>query len=141
MWTILDRANQLASRVLGEGSQCWLVQAEPDWSDAANDEDRYGTFRQYRLEFSFEHPPTEAADCGYRIFAAPVIWSAGDFDDLISKRADDELRMPTMWVSMETGAAFAPYDGGCDLFVPTPGDVTKLKREFGDWLSDHPDGL
>ena len=139
-WMVLERANKLASRVLGEGSRCWLVQAEPDWGDAANDSDAYGTISQYQLSFAFEHPPLED-DCGYRIFAGPVVWSAGAFNDLISKRADDELPLPTMWVSVETGAAFAPYDGGSDLFLPTAAQVAALRSEFSDWLSDHPEGL
>jgi len=139
-WMVLDRANKLANRVLGESSRCWLVQAEPDYGDAANDADLYGTIRQYRLEFQFEHPAPED-DCNYRIFAAPVVWSAGTFNDLIAKRADDQLPLPTLWVSVETGAAFAPYDGGSDLFLPNPGDVDDLKREFSDWLSDHREGL
>jgi hypothetical protein len=46
-----------------------------------------------------------------------------------------------MWVSATTGAVFAPYDGGTDLFLPTADDVASLKREFSDWLSDHPGGL
>jgi len=138
-WTVLDRANTLASNVLGEHSLCWLVQAEPDYGDAANDADAYGTIAEYRLSFEFERPPLED-DCAYRIFAAPVTWSAGAFNDLISKCADDE-RPPTMWVSVTTGAAFAPYDGGTDLFLPTAAEVAALKREFSDWLTDHPDGL
>lgn len=138
-WTVLDRANKLASRVLGENASCWLVQAEPDYGDAANDADTYGTVAEHRLEFEFEHPPLED-DCAYRIFAAPVTWVAGAFNGLISKRADDALP-PTMWVSATTGAVFAPYDGGTDLFLPTADDVASLKREFSDWLSDHPDGL
>jgi hypothetical protein len=137
---VLDRANKLASRVLGENSRCWLVQAEPDYRDAANDADAYGTISEYRLAFEYEHPPSED-NCGYRIFAAPVVWSAGAFNDLIAKRADDQLRLPTMWVSATAGTAFTPYDGGSDLFLRTADEVAKLKREFSDWLSDHPEGL
>lgn len=140
-WVVLNRANKLASRVLGENSPCWLVQAEPDYGDAANDADAYGTIAEYQLAFEFEHPRSEGDDCGYRIFARPVFWSAGAFNDLISKRADYRLRMPTMWVSTATGKAFAPYDGGSDLFLQTADEVTELKREFSDWLSEDPVGL
>jgi hypothetical protein len=138
-WTVLDRANKLASRVLGENSCCWLVQAERDYGDAANDADTYGTIAEYRLTFEFEYPRLED-DCTYRVFAAPVNWAAGAFNDLITKRADDALP-PILWVSATTGAAFAPYDGGTDLFLPTAAEVANLKREFSDWLSDHPDCL
>ncbi len=137
---MLERANQLASCVLKQNSHCWLVQAEPDYGDAANDADAYGTIAEHRLNFEFEYPPSDD-ECGFRIFAAPVIWSDGAFNDLIAKLADDELRMPTMWVSLATGAAFAPYDGGTDLFLSTSDEVAKLRREFADWLSDHPEGL
>ena len=139
-WTVLDRANKLAGRVLGENARCWLVQAEPDHGDAANDADAHGTISEYHLNFEFEHPSSED-DCTYRIFVAEVTWSAGAFNDLISKRADDELPLPAMWVSVESGAAFAPYDGGSDLFLRSADDVAKLKREFAAWLSADPDGL
>ena len=138
-WTVLDRANKLASNVLGENSRCWLVHAGPHYEGAANDADAYLRIADYRLKLEFEHSSVED-DCAYRIFAAPVIWSVGAFDNLISKCADDE-RPPTMWVSVMTGAAFAPYDGGTDLFLPTAAAAATLKCEFSDWLSNHPDGL
>lgn len=137
---VLDRANKLATRVLGAGSRCWLVHSEPDHGEAVNDIDAYGTINQYRLEFQFDHAAIED-ECVYQVFAAPVVWTAGAFDNLISKVADDELPRPIMLVSAKTGAAFAPYDGGSDLFVPTQADVDALKHEYSRWLSAHSSGL
>lgn len=138
-WTVLERANKLASNILGENSPCWLVQVEYDYGGAANDLDVYGTIAKYRLSFEFKLPSLED-ECDYRVYVGPVVWSAGAFDDIITKVADDEVHQ-VMWVSVATGAVFAPYDGGADLFVPTASEVAKLKGEFSDWLSAHPDGL
>ncbi len=46
-----------------------------------------------------------------------------------------------MWISSSTGAVFAPYDGGFDLFLPDAGMALELRRRHPDWLSDHPLGL
>ena len=137
-WTVLERANALASRVLGEEVDCWLVQADP-LGDVANDVDPDATITELGLGFDFEHRDVNF-ECTYRIYAKTVMWISGAFNGLISQRADDQLP-PTMWVCARTGAAFAPYDGGTDLFLTTADDATKLKREFWSWLSDHPEGL
>lgn len=137
---MLERANTLASRVLGEGSDCWLVQADPNFGDAANDPGQHRSITERGLSFAFEHRGIEDG-CTYRIYSKLVKWSSGAFNDLIAQRADDLLLVPTMWVSERNGAAFAPYDGGSDLFLNSGGDVAGLKREFSSWLSDHPDGL
>lgn len=138
--TVLERANTLASRVLGEGSNCWLVQADPNFGVATGDPEPYGSITELGLSFDFEHRDVED-ECTYRIYSKPVTWIAGTFNDLVSQRADDRLPVPTMWVSARNGAAFAPYDGGSDLFLSTAGEVAELKRDCTSWLSDHPDGL
>lgn len=136
----MERANTLASRVLGDGSDCWLVQADPSFGDTANDSDQHSCIKELGLSFAFEHCDLQD-DCTYRIYAKLVRWSPGAFDDLISKSADDLLPVPTMWVSAQNGAVFAPYDGGSDLFLKSARDVAELRQEFSTWLSDHPKGL
>lgn len=36
---------------------------------------------------------------------------------------------------------YHPYDGGADIIAPSTGTARELSDEFGDWLSDHPEGL
>jgi hypothetical protein len=137
---VLERANTLASRVLGEGSGCWLVQADPNFGDATDDSGPYCSITKLDLGFQFEHRDVED-ECTYRIYSKQVTWISGAFDELISHRAEDLLPVPTMWVSPDNGAAFAPYDGGSDLFLATAHEAAKLKRDFTGWLSAHPRGL
>jgi len=139
-WIVLDRANKLASRILGENSRCWLVLAQAENPDIANDHEDDEEIGDYGLSFEFKHFSPED-ECVYRIFAKSTIWSAGSFNNLIARRANDTLHLAAMWVSADSGAVFAPYDGGNDLFLPTPNDVVDLKNEFSDWLSAHPEGL
>lgn len=137
---VLDRANRLATCVLGDSSSCWMILAVPYWAEDGEDSAECATLSQHRLPFQFEYPPPSEGECGYRIFAAPVTWVTGSFDEIISKRADDELP-PIMWASMASGEAFAPYDGGTDLFLRSQEEVTSLRRQFSEWLSAHPAGL
>ena len=138
--TVLERANTLASRVIGESSDCWLVQADPNYDGSGDGLDPYGSITQLGLAFDFEHRDPED-ECTYRIYSKLVTWSAGMFNDLIAQRADDLLPIPTMWVSARNGAVFAPYDGGSDLFLQAAGEVAELKCEFSGWLSEYPTGL
>lgn len=90
---MLERANTLASRVLGEGSDCWLVQADPNFGDAANDPGQHRSITERGLSFAFEHRGIEDG-CTYRIYSKLVKWSSGAFNDLIAQRADDLLLDP-----------------------------------------------
>ena len=52
--------------------------------------------------------------------------------------ADDEVRF--MWMSADTGAVFAPYDGGVDLILPDTQAVSQMALKHSDWLSSYRDG-
>jgi hypothetical protein len=62
----------------------------------------------------------------WEAFAGLTAWASGQFDGLLRDIAD-ERAAPTLWCSGETGAVFAPYDGGIDLFLPDKGRVRELK--------------
>ena len=76
----------------------------------------------------------------WEAFAGLTTWCSGRFDHLLRIIAV-ERPAPTLWVSNETGAVFAPYDGGVDLFLPDERRVAELADRHPDWLSDHPLGL
>ncbi|MBY3468570.1 hypothetical protein HFN80_32080 [Rhizobium laguerreae] len=67
-------------------------------------------------------------------------WRQGNLDFILLAIANDKMG-PTMWMDRKTGRIFAPYDGGFDLLVSSPREVEQLRVRFGDWLSDHPEGL
>ncbi len=132
--SIRARANALACEVLGNGADCWLVQCrigeytKPFWKPLAIEPIE-------GLRF-----PDPEDDHHWLAMVSAVRWKVGMFDDLLNEIADDETG-PTLWMSRRNGALFAPYDGGFDLFPSTASEVVRLKTIYGDWLSDHPEGL
>lgn len=145
---LLQRQNQLAVTVLGDDQDCWLVQSRwnpgPGVTDVAfNDgNDPFRAIVDYGLEFAIatvREAGTEF-ETRWEAFAGPTSWKPGRFDRLLREIAD-ERAAPTLWVSNETGAVFAPYDGGVDLFLPAKRDVGKLAGQHPEWLSTHPLGL
>lgn len=142
---LLGRQNALASAVLGENHSCWFVQA--CWSTSEGKVEISDEFEQFRetrelglkRAFSFR---VEGEHDGYdwNVMVAPVRWTAGGFDDVLLRIAND-VAAPALWVSAEHGAVFAPYDGGVDLFLPSETMVEELRSAHVDWLSSHPEGL
>jgi hypothetical protein len=124
---ILRRAERLAAEMLGTGSACWLV--------------HFGTRRwpSPAPHTNLVVPePDEGFDWVGRVTQSH--WRPSRFTRLLADIASDRTG-PILWMNRETGAIFAPYDGGFDLF-PASADVREQLRErYADWLSDRPDGL
>ena len=147
-WRILlTRQNLLAAAVLGDEQDCWLVQSlhklPPGQVEIAVDGgiDPFGAIAGYGLEsavVSVREAGTEFEE-RWEAFAGIVKWTSGRFDGLLREIAD--WSAPTIWYSSETGAIFAPYDGGVDLFLPDESRVSELAAKHADWLSIHPLGL
>jgi hypothetical protein len=144
---LLARQNQLAEKVLGQDGVSWLVQTRwttPDGKTEVTDSlDLFWACRTFGLEFAFEFVDAEE-DEEYRtpwfVHAAQTRWKSHAFDDLLWAIADERAG-PTLWMSAPTGAVFAPYDGGVDLFLPSAHEVFALKAEHRSWLSAHELGL
>ena len=143
---LLDRQNELACVVLGEGKACWLVQTcwttPAGYVEAANEQEKFQEVRTYGLEhaFSFLDDPEDEEAAPWNVMAAPVCWKASAFDDTLLRIANEQAA-PTLWTSAESGAVFAPYDGGVDVFLPSEEMAKKLRSRFADWQSPHPSGL
>ncbi|MGE0666698.1 MAG: hypothetical protein AB7O49_09080 [Sphingomonadales bacterium] len=143
---LLERSNTLANEVLGDGSACWLVQTQwvtPDRvTDIADEFDPFRACHEYGLSFAFRFLVDEGDDDvrPWNVYAAPVRWCESAFDDLLWAIANERAG-PTLWMSQATGAVFAPYDGGVDLFLPSTKMVVALKNRYAAWLSNHPLGL
>ncbi|PRC90860.1 DUF3885 domain-containing protein [Solimicrobium silvestre] len=133
---ILRRHNTVACDLLGEGSDCILFLGrfgpEKLWQDERN------------IPLSAILPihamTYECDDDELQFFSAPVIWHKDKFNDLILASADD-LTGPVMFANTKLGTAYAPYDGGADLFYPTHLDVGHARLNYRTWFSTRDDGL
>ena len=124
---VLDRAYELADKVLQEGAACWLVTAiYEDDKIGAPDSDNFVA--------------DEDGDAGWRFSASEVTWQRGSADAILTDVARDQAG-PTLWLSRETGKIFAPYDGGFDIFLRSPAEVEEIKTKYREWRSSHPEGL
>jgi len=133
---MLRRQNLVATYALGEGSQCIAFVT------------RFGS--EIEWEFSDEvslpgGPPEHVLSANldgdeYQFFALPIVWRENAFNALIKAVADDSTG-PLLFANLEKGAIYAPYDGGADLFFPSPETVVPARARFQPWLSDRGDGL
>jgi hypothetical protein len=137
------RAETLAGEVLGENQACWLMQAFLVWP---GDETRLGghaqsEIRRNRLRFAWQcayDAPFEGKQ-DWHIYAAPVVWHSRAFTGLLDDTAEDRSR--ALWMNRQTGAIFAPYDGGTDLFLARPDDWSRLREVYPAWLPQNASGL
>lgn len=136
---LLLRQNTVATAVLAASAECVLFFCDfPDEPELS---------LPNRLSMTFPEPVwvpelaslTDAYE-QLRIGAVSVTWQHGTFDDLLRGRADGRL-VPFLFVNLAAGTAFAPYDGGVDLFLKGPDDVTAARRRWPAWLSPRPDQL
>lgn len=139
---ILQRANTLASRVLGRDSECWMVASYPrsDQEIVIYDHEIRTRFRL--RESFFWTDPLEAPEdqMDWLANASECVWREGVFDAAI-KRVADDMEPAILWVSRSSKADFAPYDGGSDIIPPSLDDVDVLSSTFPDWLSPNDQGL
>ena len=128
--------NTAASEVLGNGSACWL--AGPLYSpDDITHAGHVALYQRLNMpKVGHLKLPDDGGDVD--IHAALVTWEPSRFDDVLRLIENDEAHV--MWMCVETGAAFAPYDRGVDLILPTVGEVRRLSYEHRDWLSSYPGG-
>ena len=82
----------------------------------------------------------EGDDTVAHFFSAQTTWHPGAHDALILAVAE-EATAGLLWANLQRGTAYAPYDGGADLFFASPSDVPAATRRFHDWLSARQDGL
>lgn len=127
----LERANTIGTGLLGDGAPCWLIhgavgedalaEVSLEWQDKDGDED--GT-----------EDETEDPDARWLFSAQKVIWRANAFDAQLAVIAEDD-GCPVLWMARDTGALFAPYPGGFDVFPRSWPEVERLKGTWPDWLA------
>ncbi|MFF4696387.1 hypothetical protein ACFY1K_11810 [Streptomyces chattanoogensis] len=102
--------------------------------------------------------PTDAPDVGYwrtllvaddpdpefrtycHLFADRRPWQRGCIDGLLREVADDEVA-DVLITDVRMERIHHPYDGGADVFLPTPTERDRLRDRYANWLSSHPAGL
>jgi hypothetical protein len=136
---LLARQNTVATAVLGITAECVLFFCEfPNESASVVLELFAVSLQQY-----IWLPELATRAVGYeqiRIGAAFVSWRPGDFDDLLRARADDKVGL-VLLANLNRQTAFAPYDGGADLFLNSAETAVACRRDWSAWLSPRADGL
>ncbi|MFJ8630785.1 hypothetical protein [Streptomyces sp. NPDC093568] len=74
------------------------------------------------------------------LFAARRPWQRGCIDELLRDIADDKVA-GVLITDTRMRRIHHPYDGGADVFLPTPEERDRMRDRHTDWLSAHPSGL
>jgi hypothetical protein len=142
---LLRRHNAVATSLLGDGEQCAVLVFGPlDKARLPGLGRRVGLTRG-SLPFIARLPSERwGEEAGVVVqpmglFGGTVTWSAGRFDRFIIAVAD-ELASGLL-VNLASGRAYAPYDGGADLFWATEIERDAARARYRSWLSQDPSGL
>ncbi|MFF8589067.1 hypothetical protein [Streptomyces althioticus] len=74
------------------------------------------------------------------LFVSHRPWEHGCIDETLREIADDELA-GVLVTDTQLRRIYHPYDGGADVFLPTPQERDRLRDRHATWLSGHPLGL
>lgn len=132
---LLRRHNDVATAVLGEGEACVLFATT--FAERGTIPETGGLRDIQETRFT-RIPALSTNDA--TVAAAPVVWRRSFFDTLILSVAEDTSG-PVLFANFGRCAAYAPYDGGADLFVDRAESVALLKDRWSGWLSARADGL
>ena len=140
---LLRRHNELAFEILGSHDRAVLFLHT--WGTAAEFPAEFSGFDwAAQLELSgstpMVYPSPDTDDPNVVVAGLLIRWSPHAWDSLLRDVADE--RVPSVvFLNPVTGEAYAPYDGGADLFLANSERVATLARRWSTWLSTHPDGL
>lgn len=73
------------------------------------------------------------------IFAGYLTWCPGAIDELLLEVAEDRLAL--LLLNWNSGAVYAPYDGGADLIWATETERNAARARYASWLSQGETGL
>lgn len=134
----IRRSTVLANEVLGRESNCWLIanrypNTPPFKPDARKDFDLKACLTWLNHDEPLGATEIVAHAASYR-------WQPKRFEELLGNIARDEDSL-ILWVSEDTHAVFAPYDGGIDVILPDVNQATTLAQKHAEWLSPFPGGM
>lgn len=122
---LLRRHNELASDVIGEGSNILLF-----WHGLNPSGGIDGRKAQQYADGCFE-----AA-----VYVFSSSWRAHLFDEFIKCVADD-CCSSSIFLAVESGNVYAPYDGGADVLVKDARKLQAMKTKYAKWSSKFKSGL
>jgi hypothetical protein len=140
---VFRRHNEVALEILG--SHAHAVLFLHTWGTAA---DFPGAFSEFAWAADLNlssatptvYPTPEGDDADLLVAGFLIHWVPRRWDKLLRDVADD--RLPSVVVlNPTTREAYAPYDGGADLFLANSERVAELAHRWASWLSERPDGL
>jgi hypothetical protein len=134
---LLARQNTVATDLLGPSEPCWLIGYEYTGSATLPPDHAMASLLGSTPILSL--PGEDPESPGTSLFGGEVEWLPGRFDSLLLAVAQDRLQ--ALWVARDSGAVFAPYDGGADLIYPTEWQRDAARARYEPWLSAHPEGL
>mgnify|MGYP001553526898 CR=1 FL=1 len=140
---LLRRHNELAIEVLGSHNPAMLfLHAWGNASEFPSIFSEFGWAAQLELKSATPtvYPSPDVDDPNLVVAGFSIHWSPRTWDSLLRDVADDRLPSVVL-LNPKTSEAYAPYDGGADLFLTNPELVETLATRWASWLSKHPDGL
>lgn len=144
---LLERQNKVLTDILGEGADILLVTgdhyaqgqfAADLWPDVDALEGIDFTALP-GIDLHLLDPDLFVDGWTYQPKYAQQVWQAGAFNSLLRAIADDLGR--AYFISLQTGALAAPYDGGIDFVMPDQQARDRAKQNYKAWISKRPDGL
>lgn len=143
MAIVLERANTIASYILGDDQDVWMVSSTASDYRSEYERDGDAPIKLFGLTHWCDWTEPED-DPEYQIewasFARKVHWRTGQFDSLLRRVADDEEEF-VLWFSSTKNTVFAPYDGGVDVWAKSGEQVSSLHDRFQHWMSKRDDRM
>ena len=135
---ILERHAAVARHVLGDGTQCTLFISRwgPARVWAADDLPWLGVLPAHLASFLSPEDDGFVNEPDWewlQVFGIDITWKAHGHDRLVLACANDATG-PLLVANLFRGTAYAPYDGGADLFFPDSMAVDVARDAFGDWV-------
>ncbi len=132
--TLIDRHRSVSSTVLGARPVCYIVTPWWCWKESC-----FSAFEMRSIPSlpEFRPDPDEPPSGGF--YGARITWDFEQFEPVLREVAEDRVRATV--ISEGSLAAYAPYDGGADLFLPDEQKRDEIKEGFREFLSSRPDGL
>ncbi len=137
---IQNRAAALISECFKKSQNLWLVVALSE--DLLTSSTGAAAISRHSLAkaLTWEDPRCDVQDrIPVTFFAGKSTGKTHEFDWVIDHIADEALR--ALIFGPHSGNVLAPYDGGFDIFIANPKELSRLDKAHPSWMSGRPDRL
>lgn len=132
---VLDRYNTVLDELFA-GTEVYVVR--PVWTSEPA-VPAHVPDAGYWLTLLVEDDPDPEFRTYHHLFVDRRTWQRGCIDGLLREVAGDEVAH-VLITDVRMERIYHPYDGGADVFLPTPVEREHLRAAHTDWLSHHPAG-